>query len=270
MRIAVCFIGMVRTGVETVDNLKNWFRGLYPEIDFFMHTWDVTESKLWHYESRYVIENVRPQNLYRESSYPLIDKMETLYDKKFVSVEVENQEKFLASNFYLNYRSFSPQWYSWYKVMQLVDTHERLNDFRYDVVVKIRPDIMFPRERNLKEEILRYCDDTSALYTLGYDPVRIDDVMFLGSSSVMKKSSRFMIEAPNKVWETNSLGDWLDMKGIKALNTAYTIYSIYRKEHVELGVSPMHFNKCVNVDREFYAPYNVDRLLEDEDEDTIC
>ncbi len=263
MRIAVCFIGMIRTGPETVENLKNWFRGVYHDIDFFMHTWDVSESKLWHYESRYVIDNIRPQNLYRESSYPLIEKMEKSYDRKFIAVEVENQERFLSSKFFSRYMGFSPQWYSWYKVMNLVDQYERSNNFRYDLVVKIRPDIMFPKERNLREEILRYYGDITALYTLGYDPVRIDDVMFLGSSSVMHRSSKFMVDSSKTHWETNILGEWLELKKIKASNTAHTTYSIYRKEHIELGVSPMQFNKCVNIDREFYAPYNVDRLSED-------
>jgi hypothetical protein len=265
MRIAVCFIGMIRTGIESSESLKHWFGSLYNDIDFYMHTWDVSESKLWHHESRFVIDRVRQQNFYRESSYPLIEQLENIYDKKFISIEVENQERFLSSNFYQRYHSFSPQWYSWHKVMQLVDAHEKLNNFQYDIVVKIRPDIIFPKERNLREEILNFFSNTSALYTLGYNPVRIDDVMFLSSSRTMHKASKFMPSTDKKVWETNILGEWLEKNGIKALNTAHTVYSIYRKEHVELGVSPMKFNRCVNVDRDFYAPYNVDRLHEDDE-----
>lgn len=265
MRIAVCFIGMIRAGVEASENLKQWFGPVYNDIDFFMHTWEESESKHWHGECLYLQNNNRIQNLYRESSYPLIQKLKAAYDNKFVSIEVENQEKFLSSEFFRKFHCFSPQWYSWYKGMQLVNSYERLNKFNYDVVVKIRPDIIFPKGRNLKDEILRQCDDTSALYTLGYDPVRIDDVMFLGSSYIMRAASRFMIDTDKVSWETNILGEWLGKRNIPALNTAYTDYAIYRKEHIELGVSPMKFNKCVNVERDFYAPYNTDRLPEDDE-----
>jgi hypothetical protein len=265
MRVAVCFIGMIRAGIESSENLKQWMSHHYDNIDFFMHTWDITESKEWHRESTHFLTSKQPQNMYKESSYFLIEKLKNIYDNKFISVEVENQETFLQSPFYSCFRQFSPQWYSWYKVMQLVDNYERQNGIRYDVVVKIRPDIIFPKERNLREEILNYCDDTSALYTLGYNPRRIDDVMFLGSSQIMKQSSKFMMDVGNKQWTDNHLGEWLQRKGIKALNTAHTTYAIYRKEHVEQGVSPMQFNKCVNVERDYYAPYNVDRLSEDEE-----
>ncbi len=265
MKIAVCFIGMIRAGVEASENLKQWFRDVYGDVDFFMHTWDISESKEWHRESEHYLSGIRPQNMYRESSYPLIEKLEKAYDSKFISIEVENQEKFLTSSVYSQYRQFSPQWYSWYKVTKLVSNHEQQNNIRYDVVVKIRPDIVFPKERHLKEEIVRFCDDTTALYTLGYDPIRIDDVMFLASSQVMRQASRFFMSARSKEWTTNHLGEWLNQTGIKALNTAHTTYAIYRKEHVERGVSPMKFNRCVNLEREYYAPYNVDRLPEDDE-----
>lgn len=265
MRIAVCFIGMIRAGVEASANLKQWFRFVYDDVDFFMHTWDVSESKIWHGDCLFLKNGGHRQNMYRESSYPLIEKMETIYDRKFVSIEVENQERFLTSNFFNKFHSFSPQWYSWHKGMQLVDRYERQNNFQYDLIVKIRPDIIFPKERHLREEILRFNEDTSALYTLGYDPARIDDVMFLGSSSIMKRSSRFIFDTEKRAWETNILGEWLSSRGIKALNTAHTTYAIYRKEHVELGISPMKFNKCVNIERDFYAPYNIDRLPEDDE-----
>ena len=81
----------------------------------------------------------------------------------------------------------------------------------------------------------------------------------------MRQASRFFMSARSKEWTTNHLGEWLNQTGIKALNTAHTTYAIYRKEHVERGVSPMKFNRCVNLEREYYAPYNVDRLPEDDE-----
>lgn len=263
MRIAVCFIGMIRTGVEASENLKRWFGNVYHDIDFFMHTWDFSESKHWHNDCAFLKNNSQIQNLYKESSYLLIDNLEKAYDRKFVSIEIEKQEKFLSSPYFSKFIGFSPQWYSWYKGIQLVTNYEAQNKFRYDLVIKIRPDIIFPKDRKLEEEIIRFLKDPKALYTLGYDPIRIDDVMFLGNSDVMERASKFALEVDKTSWETNILGEWLSRSGIKALNTAYTFYAIYRKEHIELGVSPEQFNKCVNIERDFYAPYNVERLPED-------
>jgi hypothetical protein len=265
MRVAVCFTGMIRTGVESSNNLKQWLGSVYKDIDFFMHTWDYSESKAWHDNCSFLKNNTSTQNLYRESAYPLLEKLVPMYDHKFISVEVEDYDKFAVSHFFKKFICFSPLWYSWYRGMQLIDQHEIINNFRYDVIIKIRPDIIFPKGRSLQTEIEKYAKDMSCLYTLGYNPVRIDDVMFLGSSTVMKKASRFVVDTSKTVWETNMLGEWLIRRNIRAVNTVFTDYCIYRKEHIELGVDPMKFNKCVNVDRDYYAPYNVDRLAEDDE-----
>jgi hypothetical protein len=260
MKIAVCFIGMIRAGVESAENLKHWFRYLYDDIDFFMHTWDISESKPWHRDSLPALNKTQTQNLYKMSSYHLVEQLNGMYDNKFVSIEIENQNKFLALPFFINLHHFSPQWYSWYKVLQLVENYEKINNFQYDIVVKIRPDIIFPTERNLNEEVLRFNGDPTALYTLGYNPIRIDDVMFLGSSETMKKASKFIIQVEKNIWEANILGEWLEKIGITALNTAHTVYCIYRKEHVELGISPNEFVQCLNIEHKFHAPYNLNGL----------
>ena len=40
MKIAVCFSGQVRTGLQAAPHLFDWFGDLLPNIDFFIHTWD--------------------------------------------------------------------------------------------------------------------------------------------------------------------------------------------------------------------------------------
>ena len=42
MRIAVCFRGQLRTGVEASKNLIHLFGDYFKDIDFFVHTWDNT------------------------------------------------------------------------------------------------------------------------------------------------------------------------------------------------------------------------------------
>jgi hypothetical protein len=265
MKIAVCFIGMIRTGIEAAASLKKWFGEYYDHIDFFMHTWDHTESKRWHNDCVFLKNNPNTQDFNRSSSYDLLKELEARYDNKFVSVEVENQYRFLSSPFFMQLTAFSPQWYSWYKGMQLIDSYERVNNFQYDLVIKIRPDIIFPGYQNLDTEIVHFSKDITKLYTLGYAPIRIDDVMFLGNSDIMKRSSQFVVNTPKQVWETNILGEWLASVGISAVNTAHTEYCIYRQEHIDHGISPYEFSKCFNLERDYHSPWtNVDRILEDE------
>ena len=45
----------------------------------------------------------------------------------------------------------------------------------------------------------------------------------------------------------------------------YVPYAIYRPEHIAHNIPPNNFNKCFNLERDYYAPYTtVDRLPEDE------
>ena len=38
MKIAVCFSGQIRTGIQNHPNIKEFFGKLYNECDFFIHT----------------------------------------------------------------------------------------------------------------------------------------------------------------------------------------------------------------------------------------
>ena len=40
MKIAICFSGMVRTGVKAYPSIKRFIGDLWGQCDFFMHTWD--------------------------------------------------------------------------------------------------------------------------------------------------------------------------------------------------------------------------------------
>ena len=40
MKIAVCFSGQIRTGVQTAPNIKRYIGDLDTVCDYFVHTWD--------------------------------------------------------------------------------------------------------------------------------------------------------------------------------------------------------------------------------------
>ena len=47
MKIAVCFSGQIRTGIENHPNIKEFFGKLYNDCDFFIHTWNFSEYKTY-------------------------------------------------------------------------------------------------------------------------------------------------------------------------------------------------------------------------------
>ena len=51
MKIAICFSGMIRTGVYAAPLIKKFIGRYYDNVDIFIHTWDISEDKLWHSES---------------------------------------------------------------------------------------------------------------------------------------------------------------------------------------------------------------------------
>ena len=254
MKIALCFIGMIRTGVQASENIKYYFRSYYNHIDCFMHTWDRSEPKLWHKDSIHAKNNAVSQSVTPIDSALIIDQLKRKYNDKFISIEIENQSKFFDTPLWKEYTNFSPQWYSWYKGISLVRDHEEKQNFKYDLIVKIRPDIIRPVDLDFSEEMIHATTDKNKLYTLGYDPRRIDDVMFLGSSDVMYRASKFFIETNKKSWETNILGEWFHQNNILVADTVNTRYTIYRQEDIDRRLSPMQFDACRAVDLEYYSP----------------
>lgn len=270
MKIAVCFIGMIRTGVQASENIKNYFKSYYNDIDFFMHTWDRSEPKPWHKDSSHVVNKLSFQNLTPTSSQSLINQLKRKYDDKFISIVSEDQLKLFSTKLWQSYTNFSPQWYSWYKVLKLVRSYEEQKSFKYDIVVKLRPDIIRPPELNFREEVLHMMKDKTRLYTLAYDPRRIDDVMFLSDSDIMYRASKFFIETSKTRWETNIVGEWFRSNSIVAANTANSKYTIYREEAIKRHISPMQFDKCVTVDLEYYSQNNLAEFNRITNENTLC
>jgi hypothetical protein len=250
MRIAICFSGMIRTGIHASYSIKQFLRKYYDSCDFFAHTWDISQEKRFHPDCPFVKNtNFDKPEI---SSYSLLDTFSDAYDRKFQSIVVENFYNWNAK-FIKEYKDFSPLWYSWYKSIQLKRQYEIDNNFRYDFVIKMRPDIVFPEDRNIEDEINHYEKNTDVFYANGYQPIRIDDVLFYSNSSLMDRASKFFIDTHNKSWTTNLFGEYIALQCIECYNSANLRYTILRDE----ATPWKNFEHSLDIDRKYYCPYNL-------------
>lgn len=257
MRIAVCFSGMIRTGVIAAPLIKNFFGDLYDSIDFYMHTWDISEDKDWHRDCL-ALRIGKTQTKKIENGYILADNLQNCYNRKFVNVKIENLEHW-RQKYEHEYKFFSPLWYSWQESIKLKTLKEAENGFKYDVVIKMRPDIIYPAEAKLQTEINHFLKDRNIFYAIGGDyALRIDDVFFLSRSDLMDRASSFFTETKIKTWTTNNFGEYLSSIGIPATATNNNMYTVLRTEALVGDIN--NFNLCFNTDRKYHAPYNHDRL----------
>lgn len=151
-KIAILVSGHLRVFEKTHKSLiKNLLHDNRNRVDFFIHTWDTlgvinpkpgsgdeainsvkTETKL---NEINVIYN--PQNLF-------IDKSEVQNDIRIYSsgahLTVEEKNGF-PGNDLANYLSML---FSWKKAFQLMEDYEKTSGFTYDLIIKYRPDIIFP------------------------------------------------------------------------------------------------------------------------------
>jgi hypothetical protein len=256
MKIAICFSGQIRTGVKAAASIKHFLGELYSDCDFFMHTWDISQPKYWHPQSVECLKN-GPNIPLISNGYELVVGMNDVYDNKLIHVVVENFDRWNKS-FNRDFKNVSPLWYSWYMSILLKKQTENYSGVEYDVVVKLRPDIVFPEERSLIKEITYLTSRGDNFYANGYDTVRIDDVLFISNSAIMNIASELILNIPNKEWKNNTFGEYLLSKNINCINTISTWYSVLREEVPDKDV--LNFNKCFNIDRDYHAPYNTDRL----------
>lgn len=260
MRIAFCFSGQIRTGCEAAPSIKNYIGNLYDNVDFFMHTWDISQSKVWHPESIAAIKHGL-NNPVINDGHRLSERINEIYDKKFVRISVEKFNEW-SENFYKEYHCFSPLWYSWQQSILLKKQAEEENNIKYDLVVKIRPDIIFPDNARLSKEVSHVLKDSKKFYAINYTPRRVDDVFFISNSDIMNTASLFFSNTKKRIWDTNLFGEFLNESGISVDNTYNNMYAILREE-VSENFDKSRFNYYFNLDRDYHAPYTTDRL-EDE------
>lgn len=267
MRIAVCFSGHIRTGIEASDNLKRFFGELFPFCDFFIHTWKVSDQKM------YFNTNIRKTSYVVDEN--IVSKIVGLYHPKRFEIEDFYEIERRENNDELGVPMLtyiSPLMYSFMKSVEYKKEYEELENFEYDYVVKLRMDVIFMENRRLQQELDLYKFEKGNEFYVENMVDKWDinsnwcnDIFYLSKSKSMDIASRFYdMKKKEIVMSYPKQGDGivgfirhLIINGI----TIYDLplrnegYAIYREECFEF--SPLtQVEECLYCDNYYYSGHD--------------
>ena len=235
MKIAVCFSGQIRTGVENYQNIREIFGELYNYCDFFIHTWNFCEYKTYN-----------TSNISKKPVIEPIEKFEQIkkiYSPKKMIVD----DKTIGYVNTVNY-GIQPLWYSFWKSVELKKQYELENNFKYDYVLKLRMDLIlnYHTPSELFQEIITTKKNQFKTNQWYYDLDTISkntplstDVFFISKSEEMDVTADYlwvlMKYYDNK--DYINLVYYLKEKNIESLKFSYVDrYLLLRDDFVEKGV----------------------------------
>lgn len=193
MKIAICFNGQIRDGVECSKSILNYIGELKNDCDFFVHTWDIeTISHNTHLPSDRHHFTQYPVEESKFDSFKEIYKPKKMVVEEFNSTQVQNIQGGLRFNKKLN-KNVVAMFESAFYSNELKKEYEKENNFKYDFAIKMRPDLVFSNTKNLKDD-LEQCNDETFLYGAHaecYGHARVEDVLWFATSKNMDNISNF-------------------------------------------------------------------------------
>ncbi len=249
MKIAVCFSGQVRTGVQAAPNIKNYIGNLWDNCTFFCHTWDINTRKPYN-----------ANGIHREG-YPLDNDTLT----KFVDI-YGLYGKFVVEKYDEIFRkksttAWQPMHYSWRRSIEVMQEYQRLTtNLEFDFVVKMRPDVLARPTRSMSKEIancLLKHDKNSFFAESTYSGQLgiIDDVIYYAKPEIMDRASKFAY-----VQEATGLMGIKPYLEQEKINLACSVqdlpemgYAILREESLHRD-PVLDWDGCFEDDMKFYQP----------------
>jgi len=237
MKIAVCFSGQIRTGVEAAPNLALYFENHL--IDYFVHTWNITTYK--EYSTINGMSPARRFNL-RSLKHPVTPLSE---ERQITFRKIYNPKEMIVEH-YNGQRD--PLYHSWKASIDLCKQYSIRNNIKYDLIIKLRPDLIFPTWKKLTTEIEHFKNDPSKFYVDNYSDNRIDDVHWYSTPELMYRACEYPI--------TGSFADYMKSAGIECSPVATQGYAPYRPECLKF--SPIeNFVECHYYDQFWYSTVEV-------------
>jgi len=247
MKIGVCFSGQVRTGAWAIPSIKSFIGDLWDDCDFFVHTWDS------HYHKNYsnnvitnlnslVSTNINYTNPDRQVWSPVdtreLNTFLNTYNPKLFLIEnydtiaksIENHRCQYTSPIPNDRDYFPPaMYYSYYRSVEMLHQYEQQHEFNYDIVVKLRPDIIFPindggtmyhiDRADLKKDIEKVLANPSTLY-------KTSDLYWISTGDTIKKTNAFWEESIKRL--DVSLWSYASSVGISVQNSENMEYTLLR------------------------------------------
>lgn len=242
MKIAICFNGLIRAGIQCIPNIRLYIGDLMPYCDFFVHTWDYETIKPFARTHWNGIPLPKP----REPGVLSQEKLNTFIRQyNVVSHKVDNYFEFTKEN------SLNPilphVWHTTSRSLRLKQEYEAATGTRYDVVIKIRPDIIFPIGKTLRQDLDAIDLSKSAVYSDPHTENRLDDVFWIMNSEVADKMIDVTSYSSEHIGDINAIVlDFLKLNDIDHCpigSSSLVCYAIYRYESYMLDPI-LNFGEC--------------------------
>lgn len=173
--IALCFSGQARAARHCFKSLRKNILKTLNEVDVFIHTWNVdNESK-----KKYDNPKTKTVNIFDCSVQDYLN----MYSPVRSSVEDFESTKYV--NNVSPAQKYRIMYYSIFKSNELKTQYEIEKRFKYDYVIRCRPDLFFVESLTLSH--LAGLTDSSVLIPRGMDNGGINDQFAVGTSVGMDK-----------------------------------------------------------------------------------
>lgn len=203
MKIAICFSSQIRTGVHVAKNIKNYIGDLYQYCDFFVHTWDIetlSQNDLnTSNQDREIYDRDKNKPILVNKSvfnefYSLYNPISMVVEPYFLS-ENEPFQGGIRYNKTINGYVLS-LFESIYECNLLKKKHEDKFQFKYDYIIRMRPDLVIHPEKKLEYDLKELVSDDVILYAghkrRDYNSnVWIEDIFWISKSEIIDKISNF-------------------------------------------------------------------------------
>lgn len=209
-RIAICFSGQIRTGVENSINLLNYIGDMRDAVDIFIHTWDIETESPWSADNK---GDLNIANIKRYVDREVYTKIADTYNP--LDLRIDHFDLYQRSQFKRiiargqQVVAQIPMFQSIWESNQLKLAHERLCNSKYGMVMRLRFDLDFGPNRTLLEDLTYVADKKDLFYFVDFGnkfPNAVEDVCWLSSSRVMDKiCCDFILER-----ETNTATNHID------------------------------------------------------------
>ena len=249
MKIAVCFSSQLRGGVHAHPNIKSYLGEAYQDCVFFAHLWDINTRKPYVRTGNVVLPAVV------SADWEDLKTFKELYNIQDFSIENYDEVK---NHYTENNLHFYSLFYSWYKSLELLENYTTSTGEEFDLIVKLRPDIMFRPGRNFLKEVLtaflkNRTTDVFLVENLVPDwntTTHVNDVCWVSTPNLMKLAKQYFFE--NQQDNTKTFVNHLRNHSIKLGNLGYG-YCCVKLECMEYAIL-QEYEKCFECEQFYFGP----------------
>ncbi len=236
MKIAICFNGQIRDGIECSKNIIKYIDTLWDSCDFFVHTWDIETIS----HNIGLPSDKVPFTQYPVDSFKINEFFECYRPKKicveeFNNTETQNIQGGLRFNKELQ-KNVVAMFESFYYCNQYKKEYEEALNFKYDYVIKMRPDLVFSSSKKLEDD-LQQVDSKTFVYGAHaecYGEGRVEDVLWFATSDNMDKISKFysVYGDSKSCWQVASAGYIKNFCGLNIKCLKNNEFSVFYNQYI--------------------------------------